>query len=140
MAKRKLYLEYDFDFIMLGIACYSKDYILCSAINNKMNIDLMKVEDLILIDAKTKLSSGFSMFSYEDEDAIEYHVLANVSNQNHFLIPEYDKFDYFLIIKNTNSDYDVDALAKALRELQIVILINKINPDKLKSKGNLIFD
>src|ERR1022692_2129199 len=110
MVKRKLNLEYDFDFIMLGIACYSKDYMLCSAINNKMNIDLTKVEDLVLIDSKTKQSSGFAMFSYEDEDAIEYHVLANAGSSKYFLIPEHEKFDYFLIIKNTNSNYDVDAL------------------------------
>jgi len=140
MAKRKLHLDYDFDFIMLGIACYSKDYMLCSAINNKMNIDLMKVEDLILVDSKTKQSSGFSMFNFEDEDAIEYHVVANVGSNKSFLIPEHDKFDYFLIIKNTNSDYDVDALVKDLKAIQIVILINKIIPSTLKSKGNLIFD
>lgn len=140
MAKRKLNLEYDFDFIMLGIACYSKDYMLCSAINSKMNIDLMKVEDLVLIDSKTKQSSGFSMFSFEDEDAIEYHVVANVGSNKSFLIPEHDKFDYFLIIKNTNSNYDVDALVKDLKEIQIVILINKINPETLKSRGNLVFD
>ena len=140
MAKRKLILEYDFDFILLGIACYSKDYMLCSAINNKLNIDLMKVDDLVLIDSKTKQSSGFSMFSYVDEDSIEYHVLANVGSNKSFLIPEHEKFDYFLIIKNTNSDYDVDAQMKELKEIQIVILINKIIPVNLKSKGNLILD
>jgi hypothetical protein len=140
MAKRKLNLEYDFDFIMLGIACYNKDYMLCSAINNKMKIDLMKVEDLVLIDSKTKQSSGFARFSYEDEDAIEYNVIANAGSNKSYLIPEHEVFDYFLVIKNTNSNYDVDALVKDLKEIQIVILINKINPNNLKSKGNLILD
>jgi len=140
MAKRKLTLDYDFDFIMLGIACYSKDYMLCSAINSKMNIDLTKVEDLVILDSKTRQSSGFSMFSYEDEDAIQYTVLANVGNNKSFLIPEHEKFDYFLIIKNTNSNYDLDDLIKDLKGLQIVILVNKIIPETLKSKGNLIFD
>ncbi len=140
MAKRKLILDYDFDFIMLGIACYSKDYMLCSAINNKMMIDLMKIEDLALMDSKTRQSSSFSMFAYEDEDAIEYIVVANVSNHKSYLVPEHDKFDFFLLIKNTNSDYDVDALMKDLRSLQIVILVKRIIPETLKSKGNLIFD
>jgi len=139
MSKQKLKLNYDYDFIMIGISCYNRDYALCHAINNKLNIELKKEDDLIVVDSKTSQSSEFPLFSFEDEYNIIYHLIAN-SGSKSLLIPEYDKFDFFLLIKNTNRDFDVSGLVSELKNIPIIVLLTKIIPDTLKSKQNLIFD
>jgi|ERR1035437_4647911 hypothetical protein len=139
MSKQKLKLNYDYDFIMVGISCYNRDYALCHAINNKLNIELKKEEDLIVVDSKTGQSSEFPLFSYEDEYNIIYHLIGN-SGSKSLLIPEYDKFDFFLLIKNTNRDFNVSDLVAELKNIPIIVLLTKIIPDTLKSKQNLIFD
>ncbi len=139
MAKKKLGLVYDYDFIMYGISCYNRDYMLVHAINNKLDIDLKKLDDLVFFDQKNKESSEFTMFTFENKDNIHYIVVGNKSTRT-VLIPEMDKYDYFLVIKNTNKDFDAKSLLQELKTLKIIVLINEIDPSKLKSKQNLIID
>lgn len=139
MSKQKLNLNYDFNFIMIGISCYNRDYALCHAINNKLKIELAKDDDLVVIDSKTGQSSEFTLYSFEDDYNVIYHLIGN-SGSKSLLIPEYEKFDFFLLIKNTNRDFDLADLVSDLRSIPIIVLLTKIIPDTLKSKQNLIFD
>jgi hypothetical protein len=124
---------------MVGISCYNRDYELCHAINNKLKIELKKEDEMIVVDGKTGQSSEFPLFSFEDDYNIIYMLIGN-SGSRSLLIPEHDKFDYFLLIKNTNRDYNVPDLIAELRSIPMVVLLLKIIPGTLKSKQNLIFD
>ena len=57
MAKTKLTLdiEYDYEFILIGISCHSRDYKLCWAINKQQGFNFIKEAEIELTTKKTKL-------------------------------------------------------------------------------------
>jgi len=162
LAKHLLTLEPDFDFVLIGISSHAKDYRVCWALNNTLNIELKKIESLeIKGNKKRSTPSFFSAFEFEDADNfIEYFVLANLSEgktytakinslfdeedakesrENEFLIPEYKHMNYFFILKGEVSDNRVDDLLAQIKELDVVLTAIIIDVTSLKSKQNLIF-
>lgn len=139
MNKFKLEIEYDYDFVLIGIASHEKDYRICWAINNKLGFDLKKTEDLEIKDKKQTESSMFSMYMYENtEQYSEYYVIANRS-ANGLLVPEQKQVDYFLMIRGTVTDEQVEDIIKQLREVNLVLTAYEIDPNQLRSKQNLLF-
>ncbi len=163
MARHTLFLEPDYDFVLIGISSHAKDYRICWAINNKLNIEFKKIDSLEIKNSKKQSTpSFFSTFRFEDaENFLEYFVIANLSEgkrpslkknslfgeekeeeqslENECLIPEYKNFDYFFIIKGKVSDNKRDEFVTAIKELDITLTALAINLTPLKSKQNLIF-
>lgn len=139
MNKFKLEIEFDYDFVLIGICSHEKDYRICWAINNKLGFDLKKTDDLEIKDKKLTENSLFSMYVHENPDEfIEYYVIAN-RGANGLLVPEQKQVDYFLLIRGTVSTEQVEALVKQMRELSMVLTAYEIDPSQLKSKQNLLF-
>jgi len=137
--KFKLEIEYDYDFVLIGICSHEKDYRICWALNNKLGFDLKKTEELEIKEKKLAEPSLFSMYAYENaEQYTAYYVIANRS-QNGLLVPEQKQVDYFLVVKGTMTDEQVDELVKQLRETSLVLTAYEIDPNQLKSKQNLLF-
>lgn len=164
MGKHTLDIEYDYDFVLIGISSHEKDYRICWALNQKLNIELAKQDSLEIKDKKEKTPSFFSFFSFEDEDAFaEYSVIANFSESksmvltentlfedsdasrskykgdNNLLIPEQKQMNYFFVIRAEMENEEVDELIKKIKELDIVLTAIRIDAKSLKSKQNLIF-
>jgi hypothetical protein len=138
MAKLKLEWEDDYDFDLIGICSSYADYRLCWNINKALSIQLSKGEDYPL---KNKKDGEFFFSFYEfvdDFDHSEYYLIKNQSFNYKKLIPEQDKIDYFLILKN-NYNKDIDVLVSDLKKIDCILTAFKFEPSSLKSKGNLIF-
>lgn len=162
MAKHTLILEPDYDFVLTGISSHAKDYRICWALNNTLNIELKKTDSLEIKGKKQPTSSFFSTFKFEDtKNFTEYIVLSNFSEakshvlqentlfkeekdklqslENEFLIPEHKNLNYFFIVKGEISDGEINNFVKKLKELDIVLTTIIIDVPRLKSKNNLIF-
>src|SRR4051812_28717467 len=101
--KFKLDIEYDYEFILIGISCHEKDYRLCWAINNKLSYNFKSSQDLEIKEKRKKNPSWHSLYIYEEEEKFrEFFIIANKSNDR-FLIPEQKQADFFLIIKGNIS-------------------------------------
>ncbi len=138
MAKLKLEWDDDYDFDLIGICSSYADYRLCWNINKALSIQLSKGEDYPL---KNKKDGEFFFSFYEfvdDFDHSEYYLIKNQSFNYKKLIPEQDKIDYFLILKN-NYNKDIDVLVTDLKKIDCILTAFKFEPSSLKSKGNLIF-
>jgi len=148
-AKRILQVDYDYDFLLIGICTHAKDYRLCWEINKILDIKLERVDDTML-NAHTKdfgvkkgashgELSAYSLYFCEEEESNNcFHVISNKSS-NETLITEQKQVDYFLRIKgNNNPDYPVDIIKK-LKNISIVLTAYEIDPNKLKSKHKLLF-
>jgi|SRR5690554_682155 len=130
-------LEPDYDFSLIGICCHSKDFRLCWEINQRLAIDFVKTEDLILYDKKAK--KAFPFFIYDDaENGLEYSLIKNRSLSG-VLIPEENKVDYFLIIKGPFQKNKINEVCSLLRKVNIVLTAYPIEVSTLKSKQNLIY-
>jgi hypothetical protein len=126
----------------LGIVCQHKDYYLCSAINTGLQIELKKIDNLVLMLGKKKdkkESVEFSLYEYEDEDGKWYYIIGNRSATSRFLIPEQNKIDFFLMLKGQFNDTEVEEIRIKLKQIQVVLGAYKIMPESLKSKNNLLF-
>lgn len=131
--------EYEFDFILLGVSCHEKDYRLCWAMNQALEISLSKEErDIEVIIKKSNRCSLHSMFTYFDEDnEIEYRLIANRSTMG-VLVPEKSQADYLLMISD-NYFSSTNELKKKVNEIPFVLTSFIIEVESLKSKENLIF-
>lgn len=139
MAKKLLTIEYEYDFALIGISCHEKDYRLCWHINQALQIDLVKIDSLEIYISKEKLNSFFSLFSFEDEEnQRSIFLLSNRSNHG-MLIPEQKQTDYFIIIKGAYMQDDKILFMQELKKISIILTLFELDPNKLKSRKNLIF-
>jgi len=161
LGKHTLEIEYDYDFVLIGISSHEKDYRFCWALNNKLKLELSKKESLEIKGKKQTTPSYFSFFTFEDSDQYkEYTVLANFSeskslavnennlfgssekskqSENEFLIPEHKQMNYLFVIHGELEDEQVEELIQKIKEIEIVLTAIRIDPKSLKSKQNLIF-
>ena len=163
MAKHTLILEPDYDFVLIGISSHAKDYRICWALNNKLNIDLKKIDSLeIKGNKKLSTPSFFSTFKFDDPgNFLEYVVLENFSEgkapspkentlfkeergaepsvENEYLIPEYKHLNFFFIVKGEENENRVGELVTEIKQLEMVLTAIPIEVTTLKSKHNLIF-
>lgn len=141
MAKKilKFDIESSFDFILIAIICSFKDYRLCFELNNRFNLMLEKQNDFQLPAQKNGTVHCFSFFKSSGEDEIEYFILGNKGNTG-YLIPEKSGLDYFLLIKNASSDFDLPDFLKQMRTIEIINGAVELEPAQLKSAQNLIVD
>lgn len=138
MAKHKMVWEDDFDFDLIGICSSYSDYRLCWGVNQVLDIHLSKGEDYSLITKKEgECLHSFYEF-YHEETHEEFYLIKNQSLNYKLLIPEQDKIDYFLIVKN-NYSYQISDLVAKLKQLDSILTAFSFNVDELKSKSNLIF-
>ena len=137
MSKLILNLDEDYEFTLIGISCHSKDYRICREINNTLNIDLIRTEDLEI--AKQSTINSHPFYEYIDDDNyLEYYLISNRGN-NGFLIPEQKKVDFFLVAKGNISDNHTNDVISKINTLSLVLTSFSIDPNLLKSKHNLLF-
>jgi hypothetical protein len=136
MSKILLTLEEDYDFILIGISCHTKDYRLCWELNNVLSFDLIRTDDL---EINKRTTDKHSFYEYIDEDNyLEYYLMSN-RGDNGYLIPEHKKVDFFFMIKGNISEQLGEDLIIKINSLSLVLTSFKINPNQLKSKQNLLF-
>jgi hypothetical protein len=138
MTKHQLHVEYDYDFVLIGISCHAKDYRLCWALNNNLHLELEKEEkDLEIFNKKQEESSRYSVYEYfHEENHTEYTLISNRSS-NGYLVPEQKQADYFLIIKNNFEGDPLDFVA-GIKKIDFVLTAYPIEAEGLKSKQNLL--
>lgn len=162
MGKHTLKIEYDYDFVLIGISSHEKDYRLCWALNNVLELELTKTESLEIKSKKEDTPSFFSLFKYENEAEFkEYFVLSNLSENKHsvlkedtlfnkrskesssaekgILIPEHRQMNYFFIIRGEITDREAEKFIKRINSIDMILTAVQIEPNELKSKANLIF-
>lgn len=162
MSALKLNIEEfdDIDFQLLAIHTPLEDYRLAYFINQMAALNLKKSDSEINIKNKVGETS-FSHYVFEDEEkdmcwsliqnkstifsssnTIRQGLFANTENQiasKIYLLPEYNKVDFFLKIENGHETKTVQATLSKITTIDRVNLAYLIEPEKIKSKNNLIF-
>lgn len=160
MAKHILEIEYDYDFVLIGISSHEKDYRFCWRLNKLLEINLIKQNSLEIKNKKQKTPSFFSFYLFENKSLYtDYAVLANISENKQsttesinlfgelidtesdtdFLLPELKQFNYFYIIKGEVDDNDVEETTNKIKTMENVQTALRIDVNSLRSKQNLIF-
>jgi hypothetical protein len=162
MAIHKIFIE-DFeeeDYHLIALHTSIEDYRLAYFLNRELGIELNKSKYDIPLQIK-KVKTSFARFTFEDEKKLilwdlvqnknEIQNTENVSTidlfsntKNSFttsayLLPEYNKVDFFIKIENAANEINIDDIISIISKIDAINLVYSIEKYKIKSKNNLIF-
>ncbi|MCX2678853.1 IPExxxVDY family protein [Galbibacter sp. EGI 63066] len=144
---------YEHPYTLIAIHGSLEDYRLAYFLNLELNIKLERLDNDVNI-AEQGNVPAFKWFDEENE--VSWNLLKNKAKvvldrtepdlfgknpaiQAKFLIPEYNKVDYFLKIDEEGTyKNEIPALIK-IKKIPGIITAYKIDTQQLKSKNNLIF-
>ena len=140
MKKKRLEIEYSYDFELIGLISPLKGYKLAWEINNCLEVKLIRQNDLE-ISFKNQSEGSFSYFSFEVEGNT-MKLFRNRPNESEFsknlLVPEYPHFDFILLLQNDDLTKG-NRLQEVLKGIPSVELVAFIPLATLKSKNHFIF-
>lgn len=138
MIKKFLKLDFDFDFVLIAITSALKDYRLCYQVNLITQTDFRKIEDLTL-NFKESVAKYHSRYLHQIPNSdCQFYLIANKGTDG-LLIPEMREVDYFIIIKEFIDEEDLTLFLTRLKGINDIQAAVEINPERLKSKENLLF-
>lgn len=139
MKKRRLDVEFTYDFELLGLTSSVRGYKLAWEINRVAGINLVRMEDLKIV--HRDITYTFSFFSHESSVNV-VKLFKNKSNETegggHFIVPEHSHSDYILYSKGDES-VESKRLQELLRNIPSIELVAFLPLAALKSKDNFIF-
>lgn len=140
MKKAKLFVEPTFDFELLGLVSPIREYRMAWLINQEMDLNLVKAEDLeleFLNAPKLEISQYFLSLPHGFIQLLKNKAL-NSSQQLAFLIPELKNLDYFLLVQDETEQMQLSTFIDQLSKNSLIQSIVRIDISKLKSKENLL--
>lgn len=137
MNKKFLKKELDLDFYLLSITSALKDYQIAFLVNKQLNINFKKIDDLLIETLEGK-ENYFSLYHYKNLMEKDFYIIANKSVDG-ILISEMRETNYFFMLKNFYDKDDINLFINKMKTIKEVQMVVKIDPQKLKSKENLIF-
>jgi hypothetical protein len=140
MKKAKLLVEPTFDFELLGLVSPIREYRMAWLINQEMDLNLVKADDLeleFLNAPKLEISQYFLSLPHGFIQLLKNKAL-NSSQQLAYLIPELKNLDYFLLVQDETEQVQLSAFIDQLSKNSLIQSIVRIDISKLKSKENLL--
>ena len=140
MKKAKLQIEPTFDFELLGIVSPIREYRMAWLVNQELELNLIKADDLeleFLNAEKLEIAQYFLSLPHGFIQLLKNKAL-NSSQQLAYLIPELKNLDYFLLVQDETEQLDLSNFMEKLSQNSLVQSIVRIDISKLKSKENLL--
>ena len=142
MKKRKLDAEIDFNFSLWGIMSALKEYKLAWSLNNVLDIQLDKNEDIeieFLNSQNLIISNYFFETEYSNIRLLKNKSVDQFSESSAFLLPELKRFDFLLIINGFEDTFTDQKLKENITTIQGIQYLQSFPVESFKSKENLIF-
>jgi hypothetical protein len=140
MKKKRLEIDYSYDFTLLGIISAIKGYKLAWEINQAFELQLTRQADLKISDKKNA-AFHFAHFIHQSE-SLTMRLFRNKpledEPQTTRIVPEFPHYDYILMVQSDDATKS-NRLQEVLRTIPSVELVAFIPLAALKSKDNFIF-
>lgn len=137
MSKTVLFTDFEYDFQLIGISSHVKDYRLSWELNKKLDIELVK-ENEVTFSNKKGDKSVFSMYFFQDDKEERDIRLMSNKFEGRLLIPEKKAADYFLLLYDFTAIEATDIL-RTIRKINVILTAFEVEVNTLKSKENLLF-
>jgi len=136
MSKKVLKLDFEkeLDFLLFAIVSGQKDYRLCFELNNYLELNFCRMDDVSISAGRPGSRTSHSYFSFKGNDLEAYHILSN-RDMSHtgLFIPELKGVDYFFLISGVTKHLEVKSMLDKIRSVKSVLSAHQLNPDDLKS-------
>lgn len=138
---KKLIVEYEYDFYLIGIVSPVREYKLAWLINKTLGIHLVKKQDLdinfinnSLIISNFKSGIGHGMYRLLKNQSVDEPV-----GKPYYLLPELKNFDFLLMISDESNTIAVEDILEKLRQIPEIYYVVQTDLSHLDSRENLIF-
>jgi len=137
--KHKLDIGFEANFKLFGISSHEVDYKLIWQINQAIDVEFARIDNLVVYNNKLDTDQEFSLFEAEDaRKQLQFYFISNRCD-NGFLIKEVSNFDYFIKITGEITQDEKKRLIKAIRSIDAVNATLKLDPNCLISRDKLVF-
>lgn len=136
--KHKLELAIEEDFCLLGVVTDEPDYKLCWMINQSLDMNFEKQEELRLYHRKMQDEQIFSLFTYHDENAlITFRIIKN-RTENGYYLDELKNIDYLIHIQGEINTIRISNFMLSVGALKPVRMCVPTDLSKIKNKERLL--
>ena len=136
--KHKLEVAFEEDFCLLGLVTDEPDYKLCWLINQVMDMDFKKLDDLILFHKKLDVDQVFTLFRYYDKESLlTYRVINNRSDRGYFL-DELVNLDYLIHIQGEVITEKIKPFMMKVGKIESVRMCVPVDLKRIKHKERLL--
>ena len=142
MKKRKLEAEFEYDFSLFGIISVLKEYKLAWLLNNILDVQLDKANDIEIEFLKSQ-NLIISNYLVETENSslrlLKNKSMDQLGDNPAYLLPELKRFDYFMIIQGFEDTFSNQVLKQKISSIPGIQYVQIFSLESLKSRENLIF-
>jgi len=126
------------DFCLLGVVTDEPDYKLCWMINQSLRMNFEKQDDLALFHKKYGEEQEFSLFRYEEEEAmITFRIIKNRTNQGYYL-EELKNLDYLIHIQGEINALKISNFMLSIGGLDSVRMCVPCDLSRIKNHDRLL--
>lgn len=141
MAKKiKIDIDFSQDNFLIAISCHQKDYWIAFRLNEALGLDLKRMKDLPVFQAKLDKLVEYPLFSFENVDSCVGYYLVSNHNPESKLFPSQRTMDYFLLANGTVSEVEKKMLVQKLRGIPKVLTAYHIELSKIKTIDSFLSD
>ena len=136
-----LYVHYQHDYYLYGLAYSKAGYQLAWALNHALRWKLKRAEDLCLDfpdDASLSVPNFIFTMAHRTFRLLRNRAFTE-SQSTAFLLPELKQWDFLLHIQDPSSTFDHDAFLSKVHTLADVPRADRIAIDTIEHKENLLF-
>lgn len=125
------------NYCLLGISTDEPDYKLCWLINDRMRMAFVKMDNLSVFHKKLGEEQEFSLFQYEDENAMQVYRMIGNRSETGFFISKLQNIDFLLHIQGDLINDDISDLVANLNALGNIRMCVPVDLSKVKEKDRL---
>ncbi|MBC8173409.1 MAG: IPExxxVDY family protein [Chitinophagales bacterium] len=134
-------MESEVECLLFGIVTPLKSYRLCWFINQIFDLELKKIDDLVITLHDKRKQLHFSRFRYEEQITMSAFFILENKHDGEFLLPDIKKADFILFIKGTYYQAHRQAFMQKLKLINEIQVVLPVEPKTLKSKSKIgLFD
>jgi hypothetical protein len=136
--KHKLELAIEENFCLLGVVTDEPDYKLCWRINQALDTNFEKQEELHIYHRKLNIEQVFSLYYFHDNDSlITFRIIKNRSEDGYFL-EELKNIDYLIHIQGEINTTRISGFMHAVGSLESVRMCVPSDLSRIKNKERLL--
>jgi len=136
--RHKLELAIEEDFCLLGVVTDEPGYKLCWRINQSLDMNFEKQENLRLFNKKLGDEQVFSLFTYHDDNAlITFRIIKNRA-ENGYYIDELKNIDFLIHIQGEINTLRISNFMLSVGALESVRMCVPTDLSRIKIKERLL--
>ncbi len=129
------------DVRLLGIVATAKNYRFCWTVNHLLNLDFRLDKNIDIHIRRKKRDYFFPVYSFFNQASQLNHYIYHNNFDGEYLLPEFKHINFLWLMKGEQlQTEEARKLIAALKEIPCVQLVAELTNEKIKTKGNLVFE